>query len=153
MTTIEYVDVFQDLVDEAGSYFEEHFKGCEEHLSSNELLEVNAELFQKHIDAGVANVFKIKDEEELVGYLNVSISPSLILASTQAVVDFLYVYPNKRNKGYAASAIASVEEELKEGGISRLTIMLPEKQYSSSVAEGLGYTKSSSIYNKYIGDK
>ena len=152
MLTTEYVDNFAEFMIEAGVHFEEHFKTCEEHVSNNEALAVDPVLFQKAIDKGVANVFIIKEGEDTIGYVNVSISPSLILAGPQAVIDFLYILPAFRKEGYASEAIKAIEEELKVEGMTRLTLMLPDKDYSEPVASSLGYVKSSTIYNKYIGE-
>jgi len=152
MLTVEYVDNFVEFMEEVGQHFSDHYNSCEDHVAANEILAVNPVLFQEAIDAGVANVFKLKDEEAVVGYLNVSISPSLILTEPQAVVDFLYVLPEFREAGYGTQAIEAIEKELKAEGMTRLTLMLPDKDYSEPVAKSLGYVKSSTIYNKYLGD-
>jgi GNAT superfamily N-acetyltransferase len=152
MLKTEYVDNFLDFQEEAGSYFESHYETCEEYLADKEMLDIDAVLVQKFIDEGIINLFLLIKDEEVVGYINVSITPSILFKEPQAVVDFLYILPRDRKKGYASEAIKAVEKELSAEGIKRLTVMLPDKDYSEAVAGSLGYVKSSSIYNKYIGE-
>lgn len=152
MLQTEYIDNFADFQKEVGSYFKDHYESCEDYVSSKEILEIDTEYVQALIDEGVLNFFLLTDEEKLVGYINVSITPSILFREPNAVVDFLYILPEARKKGYASMAIEAVEKELGSEGVKRLTVMLPDKDYSEAVAGSLGYVKSSSIYNKYLGE-
>lgn len=152
MLKTEYVDNFLEFQEEAGSYFESHYESCEEYLADKEILNIDAALVQSFIDEGIINLFLLIKDDEIVGYTNVSITPSILFKDPQAVVDFLYILPRDRKKGYASEAIQAIEKELGSEGIKRLTVMLPDKDYSEAVADSLGYVKSSSIYNKYIGE-
>lgn len=153
MISVKYVDNFEEFYDKVHKHFDDHYTSCEEVISEEEDLSVNIPLFQSMIEAGAANVFEVvKDEEELVGYINVSISPSLILEEPQAVLDFIYILPEYRKEGLFSEALACIEKDLAAEGLNRLSVMLPNKDYSEHVAEGLGYTKTSTIYNKYIGE-
>lgn len=152
MLKTEYVENFADFYAKAGKYFEDHYKGCEAYRAGHKQLNINIPLMQQMIDLGTMNFFILKEEDNIVGYINVSISPSPIFKQPQAVIDFLYIAPEYRRSNYASTAIKEVEKELISEGIKDISICLPNKDYSESVANSLGYTKTSTIYTKCLGD-
>lgn len=152
MIEAQYVDNFEEFYDEMSEHFKDHYENCEEYRAGFSQLNVNKELFQKAIDSGAANMFLLKVEDKPVGYVNVSISPSLLFQEPQAVIDLLYILPDERKKGYTAEAIKEIEQELKGSGLNALNIMLPDKEYSAAVADGLGYVKTTAIYTKQLGE-
>lgn len=152
MLKTEYVENFADFYARAGKFFEDHYKGCEAYRAEHKDLNINVALMQQMIDLGTMNFFILKEEDKVIGYINVSISPSPLFKTPQAVIDFLYIDPAHRRSNYAKTAIEEIEKELVRDGIKDLNICLPNKDYSESVADSLGYTKTSTIYTKCLGD-
>lgn len=152
MINIEQVEDFNEFYVEVGHYFKEHFESCEEPRAGKQEINMDASSYQQLMDLGLVHFFLIKDDEDIVGYGGANTAPSLLFSAMQATVDFLYILPEHRNKNYAAKAIHSLEERFKSEGIYDMNLFLPEKEYSSSVADALGYAKTSSIYNKYLGE-
>lgn len=153
MFKIESIQDFTVFYDKVGQFFEEHYNTCEEYRANNYTLNIDAELMQSLIELGVMNLFVLKEDKETVGYINVSINNSPLFGRPQAVIDFLYILPEHRNKDYASTSIEDMESILKAEGVYDINIMLPNKDYSESVAKSLGYHKTSTVYTKYLGDK
>lgn len=152
MLTTEYVENFVDFYATAGRFFEDHYKGCEEYRAGNKQLNIDVKMFQQMIDLGTANFFILKEEDNVVGYVNVSINPSPLFKEPQALIDFLYIVPEYRRQNYAAKAISEIEKELEREGLKDISLMLPNKDYSDSVGESLGYVKTSTVHTKCLGD-
>lgn len=150
MVEVHYIEDIKELVDKAGSFFEDHYQGCEEYRVGRQKLSPDIEHIQKLVDSNVMNFFSIEVEGEFVGYLNVSVVPNPLLKEGQAVIDILYILPDHRNKDYAARAVENIEKELKAEGVRDINLMLPSKDYEEKVAKGLGYTKTSTVYTKIL---
>lgn len=152
MLKTEYVDNFAEFYEQMNAYFADHYENCEEYRAEYQLLDIDVGLYQQMIDQGVANFFILKEEDTPVGYVNVSITPNPLFNKPQAVIDLLYILKEYRNKGYTKQAIAEIEKELRDTDVPSLNIMLPNKEYSEHVAEGLGYHKTSTVYTKVLGE-
>lgn len=152
MFKTEYVDNFAEFFTDCKEQIIDHYITCEEARKDKQELNIDVKMFQHLIDIGTMNIFKLLDEDDLVGYINVTISPSPLFSKPQATVDFLYILPEHRRKGYAEKAITEIEKELVSEGIYDFNIHLPDKDYSEDVAEKLGYVKTSIIYTKYLGE-
>lgn len=153
MLTTEYIEDFAAFNKQASDYFEDHYKGCEEYRAEIKGMSINVDLIQKMIDKGVVNFFALREDDKLVGYVNVSINMSFLFPEPQAVIDFLYIVPELRRNNYASKAIEEIEKELKKEGLMDISLLLPDKDYSESVAKSLDYVKTSTIYTKCLGDK
>ena len=152
MFNTESVKDFQKFYDELGHHFEPHYQSCEEYRAKTQKMHIDIDMFQKLIDVGCANFFILKEDKDIIGYINLSISPSPLFKEPQAVIDFLYILPEQRSKGYTKKAIKELEKGLKENGVSVLNIMLPDKEYAEPVSAGLGYSKTSTVYTKVLGE-
>jgi len=152
MVTTEYVIDFKEFHKDMEDFFKDHYECCEESRAEYKALALDVDMFQDYIDKGIYHVFSIYDDGELVGYLNVTITKTPLFKEPQATVDFLYILPDKRRFGYAQEAIKILEGDLIEEGISELNLMLPEREYSDYVASSLGYTRTSSIFYKVLGE-
>ena len=152
MFTIHAITDFAKFYKEVGYHFVDHFSGCEEYRDGKQELDIDIELFQTMLDIGVMNIFVMLEESEVVGYLNLTITPSPLFKTEQATVDFLYVLPQHREKGYTKLALEAIEKELLSKDIFDFNILLPEKDYSEEVARGLGFSKTSNIYTKILGE-
>lgn len=152
MLKTEYIDNFEVFYEKAGKHFEEHYEGCEAYRAENKGLNLNKKVFQQMIDLGTMNFFLLKEEEDILGYVNVSINLNPLFDEPQAVIDYLYILPEYRKNNYASKAIEEIEKELVSEGVKELNIMLPDKEYSENVAKGLGYSKTSTIYTKCLGE-
>lgn len=152
MFNTQYVDNFHEFFEKMQHHFEEHYAHCEEVRAEDKPLNIDADLFQEGIDQGIFNIFCLLNGELLVGYVNVTVQKNPLYAKPQAIVDYLYIFPEERNKGYTKKAIKEIEKELVSEGIDELNIMLPDKDYSEDVASALGYSKTSSTYYKKLGE-
>lgn len=152
MFKTEYVEDFSEFYKEAKPYFEDHYNTCEYHRSDKQKLDLDLSLFQQMIDLGAMNIFILKEDEDVVGYINVSITPSPLFRTPQAVVDFLYILPEHREKGYTKKAVQEIEKELISQNVFDFNILLPEKDYSEEVAASLGFKKTSNTYTKILGE-
>lgn len=153
MITTELVEDFSILVEQVGKYFQDHFNSCEEYRSDKQKLNINPNIFQTMMDAGSMNWYIIRDDEDIVGYINVTIQVNPLYNEVQGIIDNLYILPEFRRKGYTKKCIQEIEQVLTKEGIKDLNIALPSKEYSEKVAESLGYCKTSTIYTKFLGDK
>ena len=152
MLRLVHIKSFSDFYEECKEEFLQHYSFCEDYKSNKVSLNINIEMFQQLISTGVMNIFKIYDEDIYVGYINVTISLNPLFNKPQAVVDFLHIIPEQRRCGYAEKTILELEKELKQEGVYDFNIQLPDKDYSESFAGALGYTKTSIIFSKYLGE-
>jgi len=152
MITLDYVHDFKTFHDSMFEYFKDHYECCEEARAEYKALDLDVDMLQDYLDKDIYNVFSIYDGDEFVGYFNVTITRTPLFKEPQATVDFLYILPDKRRSGYAQEAIKILEGDLLEEGISELNLMLPERAYSDYVAASLGYTRTSSIFYKVLGE-
>ena len=152
MLRTEYVDNFEEFYEACKEQIADHYVSCEEVRQGKQSLNIDIPMFQHLVDVGTMNIFKLYDEDTFVGYVNVSIVLQPLFGKPQATVDFLYILPEQRRKGYTEKAIAEIEKELVSESVYDFNIQLPDKDYSESVAKKLGYAKSSTIYTKYLGE-
>lgn len=149
-TTAIPVDNFQEFYDNNKERFEEHYKQCEEYRASKKELSINVQLFQDLIDSGVMNLYTLWLEDECVGYINLTFHFSPIFDDVQAVIDFLYIDPSCRNKGLASVFLKEVEQVLLDNECTDLSLSLPNKEYADSIADSLGFVKTSAMYTKHL---
>lgn len=149
---LDYIDSIDTFCEEVGDLFEDHFNSCEEYRSVNQTLSLNKDMYQMMIDMGNMNLYIIREDETIVGYINISINLNPLYNKVQAVIDQLYIKHEYRQSGYTTKCLSEIEEVLKGEEVYDISIMLPNKEYSDRFADSVGYNKTSSIYSKYLGD-
>lgn len=153
MFTTEYVDNFKEFYDEYKDHMNKHYQDFADTFDGDRQLEIDIELYQKLIDANCANIFVLKDNKNFVGYVSVSISPAVLFkGEVDAIIDHFYIVDKSRGKGYSNKVLKEIEMQLKEDGVTHISLALPSLNDYDSFARKMGYTKQSSIHTKSLGD-
>lgn len=152
MITIRPVHDFKDFHENYLSDIENHISDCEPARTQDFGIDVDTDSFQQLIDIGVLGWFIFFDEEEtFVGYAGIIMTPCLIHKGRESAnIEYLYIHPDCREKGYSKEVFGVLEELLAEENVSVINLILPNKTYSDVFADKTGYIKTSSTYYKKI---
>tara|TARA_R100000149_G_C5865361_1_gene130248 strand:- start:847 stop:1308 length:462 start_codon:yes stop_codon:yes gene_type:complete len=153
MFKTEYVDNFAEFFADYKEHIEKHYYDFAETFDGDRKLDIDVQLFQQLIDLGHANIFTLWEDETFIGYVSVSISPSVLFkGKIDAIIDHFYITEEARGSGYAKKIIEELEEQFKEDGLDRYTLAFPAIQSYEKLAESFGFTKQSSVYIKSLGE-
>ena len=102
---------------------------------------------------GVLKIYTVRDDDKLVGYFLVTVSPNLHYKSHLfAVNDIIYIDPEYRGRTVAYRLFKYAESELKKLGVSVITINMKVYAKFDRLLTKLGYGKIEEVFGKYIGD-
>lgn len=153
MFRTEYVDNFAEFYAEYKEHIEKHYYDFAETFNGDRKLNIDVQLFQQLIDLGHANIFTIWEDETFIGYVSVSISPSVLFkGKVDATVDHFYITEESRGRGYAKKILEELEQQFKEDGLDRYTLAFPALESYERLAKSFNFTKQSSIYIKSLGE-
>lgn len=153
MFRTEYVDDFTEFYANNKEHMQKHYNDFAETFNGTRELNIDVNLFQHLIDLGHANIFTLWEDSTFLGYVSITISPSVLFRGTvDAVIDHFYLIEEYRGKGYANLVIAQIEEQLKSDGVDYLTIGLPTLKKYEGFAKSLGFNKHSCVHVKNLGD-
>jgi|SRR5690554_4772558 len=153
MFKTEYVEDFSVFYSEHKAHVDKHYKDFADSYGGTRQLDVDIDTYQKLIDGGFANIFTLWEDETFLGYVSVSVSPSVLCKGyVDVVVDHLYLTEEARGKGYVEKILEELEEQFKDSGVDRYTIAFPTKDSYKRLAESLGFSEQSSVYIKSLGE-
>lgn len=153
MFKTEYVENFSKFYNEHKDHVDKHYEDFADSYSGNRKLDIDINLYQKLIDAGSANIFTLWEDEKFIGYISVSISPSVLCKGyVDAVVDHLYITEESRGKGYMKKILKELEAQFSDEALDRYTIAFPANSSHAKLAASLGFSVQSSIYIKSLGE-
>lgn len=153
MLETEYVEDFYSFYEEYEEDILKHISDFLNHIGCDKEIDLDKDLFQSLVDSGNCNFFVVKDEEEFVGYVCVTVTPSVIFKTELDVsIDHLYVKEESRGKGYFPRILEEIEALLKTEGISELKIGLPSTTKHEAFASKNGFSKTSGIFVKRLGE-
>ena len=153
MFKTQYVDNLAEFYAENKEHILKHYQDFADTCGDTRELSVNVPLFQHMIDLGHINIFTIWEDSDFLGYVFVTISPSLLFKGTvDAVIDHFYLTEVSRGKGYAKLVLHEIEEQLISDGVTHLALGLPYREAYDKFADKLGFTKQSCVYIKDLGE-
>jgi len=153
MLKTEYIDNFSEFYKQYKDHIEKHYNDYADTFGGDRVINADLSLFQNLIDAGSCNLFTLWDEEEFIGYISITISPSVLFeGEVDAIVDHLYLTEDARGKGFAKQVFKEIEDQLKSDGIKRYSVALPVLDKYNKFIEKLGFVKQSVICSKKLGD-
>lgn len=111
------------------------------------------EVYNSLYQSGQLGIYTARKEEKLVGYFVVIATPNPHYKDhIFAVNDILYLAPEHRKGFVGAKLIKFAEKDLKELGVSVLTINTKVHKPFDSLMEHLGFGLIERVYSKYIGE-
>lgn len=148
-----YEDNFVEFYATYKEHIDKHYKDFAATFNGDRALDVDTKLMQHMVDLGNQNFFTLWDDDTFIGYISVSISPSVLFkGSVDAVVDHFYIVEEYRGKGYAKEILNEIEQQLKADRVGRYSIALPATEAHDKFAEANGFTKQSCIHFRTLGD-
>jgi GNAT superfamily N-acetyltransferase len=153
MLKTEYVDNFLAFYRDYKEHIEKHYNDFAETFGGDRVLDIDVNLYQQLIDLGSANIFTLWDEEVFIGYVSITINPSILFkGKVDAVIDHFYLTTEARGKGYSKLVLDEIEDQLKSDGLDRYSIALPAVETYEKFADAAGFRKQSVISFKNLGD-
>lgn len=113
-------------------------------------LDIDVELYLQLIELGVYKPYSIRtDEGKLVGYIGVSITPSLHCKGRKdASTDVMYVHPKYR--GCGSKLLKLIVEDLKEEGVTWFSFVTKAWLDEGGLAEELDFKLYETVYQKRL---
>jgi len=147
----KYQQEFLDTVkDEAISLIEDHFSEVYPSKESFSL-DMDWETYSKLEELGLVKIFTARDNDKLVGYLWVILSPNLHSKGTfTASDDGLFVSKEYRGKQVAQELIRFTEQCLKEDGLKVFYISGTHENPIEPLMNLMGYTAIETKYQKVL---
>lgn len=138
------------MKDEAISLIENHFA---EAYPSRETfsLDMDWDMYAKLEDMGLVKIFTARDNDKLVGYLWVILSPNLhSKGTTVASDDGLFVSKEYRGKQVAQDLIRFTEQCLREDGLKVFYISGTHENPIEPLMNRMGYSPIETKYQKVL---
>jgi GNAT superfamily N-acetyltransferase len=141
-----------DVRDEIMPLFERHWR--EIALNQDKIpLAVNWKVYENLEDAEVLYIFTIRDGDVLAGYLWILAMPHLHYSqSLFATADIIYIDKPYRKGFTAAKLIKFAEDQMKEAGVSVMSMNTKIHKPFDKLLLRLGFKPIERIYAKYLGD-
>ena len=153
MFTTKYVDNFSEFYESFKDHVQKHYEDFASTYGGSLSIDPDIELFQQLIDLGHSNIFTLWDNEEFIGYVSITVSPSpLFKGKVDAVIDHFYLIEDVRGKGFAKKVVEEIEKQLSQEGLTSYNIAFPAVASFDKFANKLGFKKQSSVYVKMLGD-
>lgn len=148
LSVIEDLNSFKE---QAEGMFLEHVQHCEPEYYKAFGFSLNTELLQQAIDQGNFLLVAAEEDGSLVGYLGSFVTPSLLVKDKLDMsIQFLYVVPEHRRSNKASFMLDEMYKLAKDLDISWINLMLPNKDYSDSFADSVGFSKATQCYGKEV---
>ena len=150
---MEYqVEKWDDIMEELDLIFDDNW---DETGIYQDKVELSPD-YEKYLlleELGALHTVTAREDDKLVGYYISVISPHLHYKEiTHAVNDMLYLIKDYRKGRNALNMFKYAEEDLKNKGVSIITIGMRVDKPFDSLCKALGYTNEERVYSKYIGD-
>lgn len=153
MITTEPVLDFYSFCDQYEEHIVKHYNDYAATYGLKKKVDLDKELFQNLIDLGSSNIFVIKEDEAFLGYISISITPSILFkGEIEVVVDHLYLTEEARGKGNFAKILDEVERTLLEQKVLEYKIGLPFTEAHAALADKHNFNKISCLYSKSLGE-
>lgn len=111
--------------------------------------------YERYLDleeSGELHTVVAREDGKVVGYYMSFLVPHIHYKDTlYAINDVVYLEPRVRHSSIAQHMIEYVEENLKELGVSVITLHMKTYLPFEGLARKLGFEKVEYIYSKYVG--
>lgn len=105
-----------------------------------------------YYEANSIHFFTARDNGKLVGYVVTMIYPNPHYKDhIYAVNDLLYVLPEYRHTEVAVQMLKQFEQEMKDLGVSVMTMHMKTYKTFEALMDSLEFDKSEYLFTKYIG--
>lgn len=150
---IEYnVERITDCLDEIKPLLEKHYEEVAMYQDKIEF-NPNYERYEELDELGLLHIVTARDEGVLVGYFVSFLMPNIHYQDhTYAVNDIVYIQEDLRKTKVGLEMFKYAEEQMKDLGVSVMTIHMKTAMPFDSLCEGLGYNYAERNYSKYIGE-
>lgn len=151
MSKVKYQQEFLDSVrGEVESLIQDHYN---EVYPARDTFQSNMDWdsYAKLEDVGFLKIFTARDDDDLVGYLWVIVSPNLhSRGSVVACDDGLYVAKSYRGQAVAKELVRFTERCLKEDGVKVFHIVGTTEKPIDSFVKRMGYTEIETKFQKVL---
>lgn len=146
------VEPLAECLEEMKPILRQHY---EEVAMYKDKIELNPD-YTKYLamsDLGILHVVTARLKGELIGYFISVLSPHIHYSDhTYAVNDILFIKEEYRYSGVGVTMFKYAEKQLKELGVSVITIHMKTALPFDALCQGLGYDYAERQYTKYIGE-
>lgn len=140
-----------EIKEEMQALVDQHFKECDAR-SQLFALDLDWELYEAMTSNGSCVLVSAREDGSLVGYASfvVTLHPH-IKTCTHAMLDGLFVLPEKRSNGLAKNLILESERILQTNGVDYVMLAFTDENIGDSFCYKLGYKKTEVFYSKSLG--
>ena len=151
MVTLIYVKDFSKFFEEHKEFIENQYKESTESVEEARPLNPDLDLFQKMIDINSFNIFEVFDEDKFIGYISLTMGPSMVNKGfVDAVVDHIVLDKEYRKKGVSLDMLSQIEEFLKDSEVDEVKLSIPATKQHDKFADRAGYIKTLSTHIKRL---
>lgn len=151
MITIALED-FADCIEDVASLLTEHWREVAWYKDKMSL-SPNWEKYQQLASSESMRIFVARDAGKIVGYSIYFVGHNLHYKNTiVADNDITYIAPEYRHGRTAVDLLNYVNDSLKEGGVSLVSVKMKSDTTFHSLMEKLDYNMMEFNYTKWIGD-